>query len=118
MKKWMILSIFMASAIYGDSQTQGSGAASSQAAKAGTQAKKSDGVKYHGSKDTTPGSPMGSGGAGGNEMSGSPKGSASEAVLQSNKPNQPVQEQGGTEASKTKKANTKGAAPTNKNKPM
>jgi len=32
----------------------------------------------HGSKDTTPGSPMGTGGAGGQEMSGSPAGSAIE----------------------------------------
>jgi hypothetical protein len=33
--------------------------------------------QYHGSKDTTPGSPMGTGGAGG-DMSGSPAGSAME----------------------------------------
>jgi hypothetical protein len=34
--------------------------------------------QYHGSRDTTPGSPMGTGGAGGSDMSGSPAGSAIE----------------------------------------
>lgn len=34
--------------------------------------------QYYGSKDTTPGSPMGTGGAGGDNMSGSPAASANE----------------------------------------
>ena len=41
--------------------------------------------QYHGSRDTTPGSPMGTGGAGGGEMSGSPAGSAIETNDQTSK---------------------------------
>ncbi len=40
--------------------------------------------QYYGSKDTTPGSPMGTGGAGG-DMSGSPAGSAMETDDQTDK---------------------------------
>lgn len=40
--------------------------------------------QYHGSRDTTPGSPVGTGGAGG-DMSGSPAGSAIETDDQTNK---------------------------------
>ncbi len=36
---------------------------------------------HHGSHDYTPGSPIGTGGAGGNTMSGSPQGSASENAI-------------------------------------
>jgi hypothetical protein len=36
---------------------------------------------YHGEHDYTPGSPIGTGGAGGNTMSGSPQGSASENAI-------------------------------------
>jgi hypothetical protein len=46
--------------------------------------------QYHGSRDTTPGSPMGTGGTGGDDMSGSPAGSAIETKDQ-------------TEAAKVKK---------------
>lgn len=41
--------------------------------------------QYHGNRDTTPGSPMGTGGAGGGEMSGSPAGSAIETKDQTSK---------------------------------
>lgn len=43
--------------------------------------------QYHGSRDTTPGSPMGTGGAGGQEMAGSPAGSAIETDDQTSKAN-------------------------------
>jgi hypothetical protein len=51
--------------------------------------------QYHGSRDTTPGSPMGTGGSGGDDMSGSPAGSAIETKDQ-------------TEAAKVKKGNSGG----------
>lgn len=41
--------------------------------------------QYHGARDTTPGSPMGTGGAGGGEMAGSPAGSAIETKDQTEK---------------------------------
>ena len=41
--------------------------------------------QYHGARDTTPGSPMGTGGAGGGEMAGSPAGSAIETKDQTQK---------------------------------
>jgi hypothetical protein len=50
--------------------------------------------QYHGSRDTTPGSPMGTGGSGGDDMSGSPAGSAIETKDQ-------------TEAAKVKKSNSR-----------
>ena len=56
-----------------------------QAEKSATQARGTG--QYHGSKDTTPGSPMGTGGTGGNEMSGSPAASASETAVQPEKSN-------------------------------
>lgn len=43
--------------------------------------------QYHGDRDTTPGSPMGTGGAGGQEMAGSPAGSAIETDDQTTKAN-------------------------------
>jgi len=43
--------------------------------------------QYHGGRDTTPGSPMGTGGAGGSEMAGSPAGSAIETDDQTTKAN-------------------------------
>jgi hypothetical protein len=49
--------------------------------------------QYHGGRDTTPGSPMGTGGSGGDDMSGSPAGSAIETKDQ-------------TEAAKVKKGNS------------
>ncbi len=54
-------------------------------------------VPYHGSKDTTPGSPMGTGGAGGGDMSGSSAGSAigTQEQAGSNKTNNPNQNTSG-----------------------
>ncbi len=56
--------------------TNSAGNRKTQAAKQATTRKQRGTGQYHGSRDTTPGSPMGTGGAGGGEMSGSPAASA------------------------------------------
>jgi len=84
-------------------------ASHAQTGKTGTPGRKSTILargtgQYHGSKDTTPGSPMGTGGAGGNEMSGSQKGSAAESSLQAAKTDQQTGDTIGSSETKTKKA--------------
>jgi len=110
MKKVLTVPFLIAFALFANAQTQagttGAGKAGTQVKKANSQAKGAG--QYHGSKDTTPGSPMGTGGAGGNEMSGSPKGSAAESAIQPKKPAQQPGGQSGSQDTMNKKMNTKG----------
>jgi hypothetical protein len=84
MKNLLILGMLLGSALLADAQ-KAQGTAAQAGKNNGTVKKTSAEVRgsgqYHGSKDTTPGSPMGTGGAGGGEMSGSPAGSASKAAM-------------------------------------
>src|SRR4051794_27513457 len=52
---------------------------------------------HHGSHDYTPGSPVGTGGAGGSTMSGSPQGSASENAMGKNPSNELRKKNPGTQ---------------------
>lgn len=71
-----------------NAQTTGNGNSAghrkTQTTKQGTNRQQRGSGQYHGSKDTTPGSPMGTGGAGG-DMSGSPAASAIETDDQTSK---------------------------------
>jgi hypothetical protein len=123
MKRVFIVPFLLAMAIYCDAQTPGASADSSRTGKAGTQVKKGNSQEkgtgqYHGSKDTTPGSPMGTGGAGGNEMSGSPKGSAAESAIQPTKPVEQHAAPAAGQGSESKKQNSKGKNASNKSRPM
>jgi len=122
MKQLIIGTFLVALALHSNSQTTGGNTGTAQSGKTSSQTKKPNyqvkgATQYHGSKDTTPGSPMGTGGAGGNEMSGSTKGSASESAMQSTKPDvqaaQPMASPG--PAGKTVK--TKSKATGNKSHP-
>ena len=62
--------------------------------------------QYHGSRDTTPGSPMGTGGAGG-DMSGSPAASAIETKDQTSKAQVQKDNSGSSQTTVTKKVTTK-----------
>ncbi len=55
---------------------------------------------HHGSHDYTPGSPIGTGGAGGNTMSGSPQGSASENAIGKKSSNELRKKNNGLNANK------------------
>ena len=63
--------------------TSGSNSSNKQNVPAGQRS-----TQTHGSRDTTPGSPMGTGGAGGGDMSGSPAGSAIQTRDQTDKANE------------------------------
>jgi len=122
MKQALMVPFLLLFSIAVDAQTSGSGTGTSQGGKAGAQVKKGTtpakgATEYHGSKDTTPGSPMGTGGAGGNEMSGSPKGSAAESAIQSTKPDQQPAAQAVSQDSSYRKVNKKGKTAGNKNTP-
>lgn len=91
MKYFLVLSIFIGSALLTNAQSASVGTSEKQH-KTRSQGRKSAAPisgrgLYHGSKDTTPGSPMGTGGAGGEGLSGSPAGSASEEAIQAGKEN-------------------------------
>lgn len=77
--------------------------------------------QYHGSKDTTPGSPMGTGGAGGQEMAGSPAGSAIETDDQTAKANNHQSTTTRKRRTTTKKSSTRSstdATPPTRTKPQ
>jgi hypothetical protein len=112
MKQVWITAILLVGSILTNAQTTPASGSTGKTNNAGTQPKKSAAQargsgQYHGSKDTTPGSPMGTGGAGGNEMSGSPAASASETAIQPEKSNDSTAEQSETQGTKTKKAPVK-----------
>jgi hypothetical protein len=75
--------MFMATTIMAEAQTK-QGAQNKQPKTQTTPQQRGTG-QYHRSRDTTPGSPMGTGGAGGGEMAGSPAGSAIETKDQTEK---------------------------------
>lgn len=87
MRYLSMLIIFIAGSTIINAQTptgtNNSGQRKTQTKKASVRQQKGRGL-YHGSRDTTPGSPMGTGGAGG-DMSGSPAGSAIETNDQTDK---------------------------------
>lgn len=86
MKYFLIIIVMIAA--HADAQTTGGTNTTQRKTQAGKQEKKrvQRGTgQYYGNKDTTPGSPMGTGGAGG-DMSGSPAGSAIETDDQTTKP--------------------------------
>ncbi len=58
---------------------------------------------HHGKHDYTPGSPVGTGGAGGSTLSGSPQGSASENAI-GNKPSNELLKKNNTTKAKDKKS--------------
>jgi len=129
MKKVLLPAVFIFIAFCAKAQTTGSNNGSRQTGKPGAQIKKSTtqvrgSGQYHGSKDTTPGSPMGTGGAGGNEMSGSQTGSASESALQATKADSVgkgemnTSGQTGTQGSRARKAGIKSKSGGSKNKRM
>jgi hypothetical protein len=70
-------------------------------------------AQHHGPKDVTPGSPVGTGGAGGGDMSGSPAGSAIETRDQTDKAVIPTGDQ---KKSAVRRASGKSKATTNKKK--
>ena len=114
---------FSAVVLVAQAQTSAVPAGSKQTPKQATPAKKSATQvrgtgQYHGSKDTTPGSPMGTGGAGGNELSGSPAGSASESAIQAEKTDVPADGQAGSQGSKAKKSATKKKTSAQKSKQL
>lgn len=122
MKSILMFTIFMAVALLTNAQTT-AGNGSRQGGRTTTAAKKSatqirGSGQYHGSKDTTPGSPVGTGGAGGNEMSGSQAGSASETAIQRGKENVQTGDQTGSEGSGAAKANIKKKRAVRKNRRM
>lgn len=80
MRYLLIIIILIAGTEFSNAQTSGSTNSSGNKKRQATKlSREQRGTgQYHGSRDTTPGSPMGSGGAGGGEMSGSPAGSAIE----------------------------------------
>lgn len=124
MKKILMMSVFVAAALVTNAQTSaGSSNGTRQTRKSSSYKRKSatqlrGSGQYHGSKDTTPGSPMGTGGAGGNEMSGSPASSASETAIQSSKPDTQSTDQVGSEGSAAKKATMKKKTTGHKNRRM
>lgn len=83
-----MLIIFTACISAANAQTKGNGNSAgnrkTQTARQGIKRQQRGSGQYHGSRDTTPGSPMGTGGAGG-DMSGSPAGSAIETDDQTSK---------------------------------
>jgi hypothetical protein len=112
MKYILILSIFMGSALLGNAQAGSSGGnGRAQGGKTSTSLKSAAQLRgsgqYHGSKDTTPGSPMGTGGAGGSGMNGSPAGSASEAAIQQDKTDGQSTGQAVNQGTQAKKASSK-----------
>lgn len=92
MRYMLMLIVFAGAITLANAQTTGSGNASgnatgnkkSQAAKQAATRKQRGTGQYHGNRDTTPGSPMGTGGAGG-DMSGSRAASAIETDDQTSK---------------------------------
>jgi hypothetical protein len=104
-------------------EAQANGGNNGGQAKPGTQTKKTAGQqrgtgKIYGARDTTPGSPMGTGGAGGEDMSGSPAGSAIETKDQTSKAEVQQEAPKGSQASTAKKANTKTKSRGHKNRRM
>lgn len=88
MRHLLMLIIFVAGISVANAQATGSsnsaGNRKTQTNKQRTTRQQRGSGQYHGSRDTTPGSPMGTGGAGG-DMSGSPTGSAIETDDQTSK---------------------------------
>ena len=83
---WLLIgsSTLLSAQTIGPGQKTGSATSASN----GTSKQKSSSpTQSHGSRDTTPGSPMGTGGAGGGDMSGSPAGSAIQTHDQTDKAN-------------------------------
>ena len=87
MRYLLIIIILIAGTEFSNAQTSGSTNSSPNKKRQATKlSREQRGTgQYHGSRDTTPGSPMGTGGAGGGEMSGSPAGSAIETNDQTSK---------------------------------
>ena len=87
MRYLLIIIILIAGTEFSNAQTPGSTNSSANKKRQATKlSREQRGTgQYHGSRDTTPGSPMGTGGAGGGEMSGSPAGSAIETNDQTSK---------------------------------
>jgi hypothetical protein len=87
MRYLLILIILITGTEFSNAQTGGSANSSTNKKRPATKlSREQRGTsQYHGSRDTTPGSPMGTGGAGGGEMSGSPAGSAIETNDQTSK---------------------------------
>ena len=104
MKRLLMSAILLAVTTFAQAQTKT--AAQNKQRKAQTTTPQQRGTgQYHGARDTTPGSPMGTGGAGGGEMSGSPAGSAIETRDQTDRakvqPNNQQKTQGTTKKSST-----------------
>jgi hypothetical protein len=111
MKHLLLASFFIAGTFFAHSQSAsgtrtGTAKNNNNVKKTSTQVRGTG--QYHGSKDTTPGSPMGTGGAGGSEMSGSPAGSASKTALQKSKAAARSNEQSGNNSTPGKKGTAKG----------
>ncbi len=64
---------------------------------------------YHGSHDYTPGSPIGTGGAGGGSLSGSPQGSASENAVGKKPSNEILKKDNGLQSKKKQSKSTNAA---------
>ena len=110
MKYILIISIIVVNALLADAQTGGGGNSRAQTGKTTVNksaAQQRGTGQYHGSKDTTPGSPMGTGGAGGNEMSGSPSGSAAKSAIPQQKADAPAGGAVGSQGVNAKKSGTK-----------
>lgn len=87
MRYLLVIIILIAGTEFSNAQTSGSTNSSGNKKRQATKlSREQRGTgQYHGSRDTTPGSPMGTGGAGGGEMSGSPAASAIETNDQTSK---------------------------------
>ena len=115
MKYLLILGAFLATGLFVNAQSSGGQSSNGNAKGKKTAAQTRGTGQYHGSKDTTPGSPMGTGGAGGSGMSGSPAGSASQSALQKSKANiESGQSETDTASKGSPNGNRKRRAPQNK----
>jgi hypothetical protein len=85
MKYFMIAGIFLSIAATSEAQTKPATQTKQRKVQTTTTTQQRGTGQYHGARDTTPGSPMGTGGAGGGEMAGSPGGSAIETKDQTQK---------------------------------
>ena len=83
MKYLLLCGMFVAATTFSEAQTKAT--KQNKQSKVQTTPQQRGTGQYHGARDTTPGSPMGTGGAGGGEMSGSPAGSAIETRDQTEK---------------------------------
>jgi hypothetical protein len=92
--------MFMATTIMAEAQTKQAG--QNKQRKTQTTAQQRGTGQYYGSRDTTPGSPMGTGGAGGGEMAGFPAGSPIETKDQTEKAKVQPNNQNGAQQNSSK----------------